>query len=258
MKQQLTIANRLRRGNGFSLNMKVVQSVAVLTALAVLGPVAIRATAAQEDGVAVAIVYDTSGSMKDPVPDGAGKMSPKYVIAKRALESIVKRLQSFAANAPTGAPRKIQAGLFTFSGNGIKEVIKFGEFDPAKAENWTRNLPQPSSGTPLGNALDTAARVVLKSNLSRKHVLVITDGMNNIGPDPAVVLPRLKAQAAKQQTSLSAHFVAFDVDAKLFDAVKKAGATVVGAANESQLNTQWEFILEKKILLEEEEPAKTK
>jgi hypothetical protein len=28
----------------------------------------------------------------------------------------------------------------------------------------------------------------------------------------------------------------------------------VGAANESQLNTQLEFILEKKILLEEEEP----
>jgi hypothetical protein len=31
---------------------------------------------------------------------------------------------------------------------------------------------------------------------------------------------------------------------------------VVGAANEQQLNTQLEFIFEKKILLEDEEPAR--
>jgi hypothetical protein len=49
--------------------------------------------------------------------------------------------------------------------------------------------------------------------------------------------------------------VAFDVDAKLFNPLKKLGATVVGAADETQLNTQLSFILEKKILLEEEEPA---
>ena len=50
--------------------------------------------------------------------------------------------------------------------------------------------------------------------------------------------------------------MAFDVDAKVFDPVKKLGATVVGAADEKQLNTQLEFILQRKILLEEEEPAK--
>ena len=50
--------------------------------------------------------------------------------------------------------------------------------------------------------------------------------------------------------------MAFDVDAKQFNSVKKLGATVVGAADEKQLNTQLEFILQRKILLEEEEPAK--
>jgi hypothetical protein len=69
-------------------------------------------------------------------------------------------------------------------------------------------------------------------------------------------MPRLKQQAAQKETSLSVHFIAFDVDAKVFAGVKKLGATVVGAANEAQLNTQLEFILEKKILLEEEEPPK--
>jgi hypothetical protein len=52
--------------------------------------------------------------------------------------------------------------------------------------------------------------------------------------------------------------VAFDVNAKVFDSVKKLGATVVGAADEKQLNSQLDFILQHKILLEEEEKPTTK
>jgi hypothetical protein len=45
----------------------------------------------------------------------------------------------------------------------------------------------------------------------------------------------------------------------VFSPVKKLGATVVSAANESQLNTQLDYILQRKILLEEEEvPGKAK
>ena len=122
---------------------------------------------------------------------------------------------------------------------------------------WTINLAHFEGGnTPLGNALNAAAQAVLSSPLPRKHVLVITDGISNTGPPPAAVMPRLKQQAEKQNSEVSVHFVAFDVDAKVFDPVKKLGVTVVGAANEQQLNSQLEFILKKKILLEEEEPAK--
>jgi Mg-chelatase subunit ChlD len=237
--------------------MKIIQSVALLSAVVILGPI-LPVSAAEQEGVAVVIVYDTSGSMSESVRDSNGKMASKRVIAQRALESIVRRLQAFATNTSVSAPRQIQAGLFAFNGQGTREIVKFSPFDPAKVESWTKNFPQPNSGTPLGNAFNTASQVVLKSGLSRKHVLVITDGLNNIGPDPAVILPRLKEQAAKLQTSFSAHFVAFDVDAKLFDPLKKLGATVVGAANEPQLNTQLGFILEKKILLEDEEPVKKK
>ena len=55
---------------------------------------------------------------------------------------------------------------------------------------------------------------------------------------------------------MSVHFVAFDTNAKVFDPVKKLGATVVSASDEKQLNTQLEFILQRKILLEEEEPVR--
>jgi hypothetical protein len=55
---------------------------------------------------------------------------------------------------------------------------------------------------------------------------------------------------------VSVHFIALDTDAKVFNPVKKQGATVVSASDEKQLNTQLEFIMQRKILLEEEEPKR--
>src|SRR5947208_16448285 len=59
----------------------------------------------------------------------------------------------------------------------------------------------PSGDTPLGNAVNTAAQAVLKSPLSRKHVLDITDGINTAGPSPAVVIHKVKQQAEQNHTS---------------------------------------------------------
>ena len=238
------------------LKMNMIRSLAALAAMVMLWQGAPCLLAAEEEGVAIAIVYDTSGSMREPVRDSEGKMSPKYVIANRALITIASQIQTFATNSASGARRKIHAALFTFDLQNAKEVIKMGPFDAAELRMWARNFASPNGNTPLGNALNAAGRSVLASPLSRKHVLIITDGINTSGPQPAVVLPRLKQQAEQNHASLSVHFVAFDVDAKVFDPVKKLGATVVGAADEKQLNTQLDFILQRKILLEEEEPKK--
>jgi hypothetical protein len=85
---------------------------------------------------------------------------------------------------------------------------------------------------------------------------VITDGVNTTGPDPAATMPRLQEAGQKRGNPVSFHFIAFDVNAKVFAKVKDLGATVVSAADEKQLNTQLEFVLEKKILLEDEEPPR--
>lgn len=236
--------------------MKLILLIATLTAL-VLPSAKAAASAApvEEDGVAFAIVYDTSGSMAETVRDAQGKQTPKFRIANRALAAIANRIQAFAADTNAG-PRKIHAGLFVFSESGGRTALPFGPFDGAALTNWAKNFSTPGGGTPLGNALTPACRAVLNSGLTRKHVLVITDGMNTVGPQPTVTLPPLLKEADRKQTLLGVHFVAFDVDAKVFDGVKKLGATVLGAADETQLNTQLEFILETKILLEAEEPAK--
>jgi hypothetical protein len=238
--------------------MDTIRLITSLSTLAAIMATPFRSVAAQDDGVALAIVYDTSGSMKEQVRDRNGKLSPKYVIANRALEAISKRIQTFVTNTTSSGPRTVHAGLFVFEGTGAKQAVKFGPFEAATLQNWAQRFSAPQGGTPLGNALAEAAQAVLNSSLPRKHVLVITDGINTVGPDPSAVMPRLSQSAEQKQSRLSVHFVAFDVNAKVFDGVKKLGATVVGASDETQLNSQLEFILQKKILLEDEEPPAKK
>jgi hypothetical protein len=235
--------------------MKSILTLAVLTALAGLQQ-GTMCYAGEADGVALAIIYDTSGSMRETVRDSAGGRTPKYVIANRALSDVAKQIQDFASGSGAGTPRKVQAGLFVFQGDSARQAVQFGSLDAAALKNFARNFASPNGNTPLGNALTLAGQAVLESPLSRKHVLIITDGMNTAGPKPEDTMPRLRRKASEKGTTVSVHFVAFDVDAKVFDSVKKLGATVVGAADEKQLNTQLEFILQRKILLEEEEPAK--
>src|SRR6266498_6022117 len=109
--------------------MDSIHLIITLGTLAVVTANSTPALAAPEEGVALAIVYDTSGSMKEPVRDRNGKLSPKYVIANRALEAISKRIQTFATNAATGGPRTVDAGLFVFDGTSAKQAVKFGRFE---------------------------------------------------------------------------------------------------------------------------------
>lgn len=240
------VSRLLRRG------VPILQ-LAVTVLFAAAGPT----LRAGEDGVALAIIYDTSGSMKEPVADAHGGSAPKYQIANRALQAVTGQLQEYATNSSGGSAARLDAGLFVFQGEHAREAVKLGPFDAVALRNFAAHFSRPQGNTPLGNALTSAAQAVLASPRPRKHVLVITDGLNTAGPAPAAVLPRLKQQADRQQTALSVHFVAFDVDARQFAPLRRLGATVVGAADEKQLNSQLQFILQRKILLEDEEPPKT-
>jgi hypothetical protein len=229
--------------------MRIIPSVALVAFGLLLGPGSLPVSAADEDGVALGILYDTSGSMSEQVPNSKGSSSPKYVIANRALLDVVKQIQTYTTNG-SGAPHKVEVGLFIFSQNGAKEAVKFGPFDANAIQNWTTNFSKPTGGTPLGNALRAVSQAVLASPQPHKHVLIITDGMNTVGPDPAGILPLVNRSAEKKQTPLFVHFIAFDVKASVFDGVKKQGASVASAADEKELNSQLDFILKNQILLE--------
>lgn len=214
------------------------------------------APAAEEARVGLALVYDTSGSMRDAVRDSTGRRSPKYVIGNRALEAVIARLEAFQAKESGSGKKPLLAGLFVFDGNGAREAVKFGPFDASAFRSWAKNFANPNGATPLGAAVEAAGNALLAAPAEARHTLVITDGMNTAGPDPASVLERLNKKAEAKNTALFFHFIAFDVNANVFAPIKKQGATIVGAADEKQLNGQLEFILEEKILLEREEPKK--
>ena len=232
--------------------MRIIPSLTVVMAGLLLGLGSLPVLAADDDGVALGILYDTSGSMSDPVPNSHGSSSPKYVIANRALLAVVKQIQAYMTNGVTGAPHKVDVGLFTFSKDGAQEVVKLGAFDAGAIQNWTTNFSKPSGGTPLGNALRTVSRDVLNSPMPHKHVLIITDGENTLGPEPGghYCLLGPVESAEKQQTTVFVHFIAFDVNAKVFNGVKNQGASVASAADEKELNSQLDFILQNQILLE--------
>src|SRR5438046_7360925 len=117
--------SRVRRGLCMD-RIRLIISLGTLVAMTAASPPVLSA---QEDGIALAIVYDTSGSMKDPVRDRTGKFSPKYVIANRALEAISERIQTFASNAASGVPRKVHAGMLVLEGRGARQGVKCGPFD---------------------------------------------------------------------------------------------------------------------------------
>lgn len=200
------------------------------------------------EGVALAIVFDTSGSMRDAVADAGGGKAPKHEIGRRALRAVVDRLEAFASSGP-----RVEAGLVIFRNARAEEAVAFGPFDARPFRQWADGFRQPEGATPLGSAVELGARKTLASGLPHRHVLVITDGVNTAGPKPEFVLPRLAETARTQEQTLAFHFVAFDVAAKEFQAVRELGATVVGAVDEAELNAQLNFIIERKILLEDEE-----
>ena len=210
-----------------------------------------------KEGIALAIVYDTSGSMREDVSNGKGGREAKYKIANRAIHAVIDRLATVAAPSDGTPKLPIEVALYAFKSDRCAVIKPMGIFDPDKMRSAVNTLNNPSGLTPLGLSLQMASLNLMDSSMSRKHVLVITDGINTTGSDPAQVFTVVKKQAANREQILSVHFIAFDVDAQVFSGMKKLGATVVGAGDEKQLNEQLKFILEKKILLEDEEPAAT-
>jgi hypothetical protein len=235
--------------------MRNIPSIVLVAVGILLGPGLLPVSAADDDGVALGILYDTSGSMRDAVPNSRHSTSPKYVIANHALLDVVKQIQTYTTNG-VSTPRKVDVGLFIFDKSDAKEVVKLGPFDAGAIQNWTTNFSKPSGSTPLGNALRTVSKAVLESPEPRKHIIVITDGENTAGPAPENVMPGINRAADKKQSPVFVHFIAFDVKADVFNGVKKQGASVASAADESQLNSQLDFILQNQILLEK--PSNTK
>ncbi|HTD38660.1 MAG TPA: VWA domain-containing protein [Candidatus Limnocylindrales bacterium] len=122
-------------------------------------------------GVAIVLCVDTSGSMS------ATDVSPTRADAAAAA------VRAFVDGVPDGT----RLGIVAFSsGAGVVQPLTD---DKDAVRDVIGRIPPPNGGTAIGDALAAAARALPKSG--RRAIVLITDGVNNLGADPQSVAQQI-------------------------------------------------------------------
>ena len=209
-----------------------------------------NASASTREGTAVAVLVDTSGSMREKVTEPDGGSRRKIEIAKDCVAGLVRQTAAFAGEHPD---REILLAVYEFSERDraeFREVLPMGKPDASAAAAAVGRM-SASGGTPIGNAMIEAMRSLVATGLSRRHVLVITDGENTTGYAPGDVADAISR--LPEQSRAAVYFVAFDISADRFNAVRDAGGLVLEASNQTDLTHTLDFVLTGKILAEKAE-----
>ena len=201
-------------------------------------------------GAAVAILVDTSGSMRQEAP---GDNRAKHEVAQEALEAMLDATDAFIKKRPD-FPIKI--GLYSFSSN-VRMLMPIQSYDRTALRAALKGLPRPGGGTAIGEALRTARPDLYKSGVFRKYLLVLTDGENTSGRSPDEVARDI---FSKSSGAVQIYFVAFDTSPEKFAFLKQVGGDVFGAGSGGELRKALDEVYQGKILAEapaaEREPAK--
>ena len=199
------------------------------------------------EGIAALVLVDVSGSMSESVTDG-GQGRPKIVVARRAAQSLIQQFATYGAAHPD---EPVVVGLFEFSERkgdpSVREVIPLSPADPARSEAALARM-RADGGTPIGDAMIAAKRALDASRLTRRHLLVVTDGENTAGYKPSDVMKALARRPEQERPSV--YFVAFDVAASRFSAVRDGGGLVLEAGGAAELDATLNSLLTGKILVE--------
>ncbi len=202
-------------------------------------------------GAAVAILLDTSGSMRENAP---GDSRPKYVIAREALERMLDATDAFVAKRPD-FPIKI--GVYSFA-SSVRVLRPIQPYDRAAIRTVLASVPPPGGGTAIGEALREARPDLYRAGVFRKYMLVVTDGENTRGREPDVIARDIWS---KSEGAVQIYFVAFDTSPEKFSFLKEVGGDVLGAGTGGELRSALEQVYQGKILAEaidagEKEPTK--
>jgi Mg-chelatase subunit ChlD len=191
-------------------------------------------------GAAVAILVDTSGSMRETAP---GDTRPKYAVAQEALAAMLDATDAFVKKRPD-FPIKI--GIYSFS-SGASVRLPIQPYDRELVRSTVARLPRPGGGTAIGEALRTASPDLYRAGVFRKYLLVVTDGENTAGRNPEDVARDI---FRKSEGAVQIYFVAFDTSPEKFAFLKQVGGDVIGAGGGAELRTALDGIYQGKILAE--------
>ena len=210
-----------------------------------LEPTPDAASTPPREGIAAVVLMDVSGSMDEEI---RGSEEPKIAVARRAAVDLVSQFDAYADAHPD---EPVLVGLFEFSGRAgasTREVIPLSRPDPEAAQRAVGKM-YADGGTPIGDAMIVGKQALDRSGLSRRHLLVVTDGENTDGFAPSDVMNALSSRPEIERPSV--YFVAFNISANRFDRVRSAGALVLEAANAQELNQTLDSLLSGKILVEQ-------
>jgi Mg-chelatase subunit ChlD len=204
-------------------------------------------------GAAVAILVDTSGSMRD---EASGDSRPKAVVAREALEAMFDATEALVAKRPDFA---VKVGIYSFSSDA-STVLPIQAFARAAIRDALARLPRPGGGTAIGEAMRTARPDLYRAGVFRKYLLVVTDGENTSGRSPDEVAREI---FQKSEHGVQIYFVAFDTSADRFGFLQDVQGEVIGAGNGTELKKALDGIYQGRILAEasapgEREPALSK
>src|SRR5215213_10035092 len=163
-------------------------------------------------GAAVAVLIDTSGSMREDAP---GDSRPKYAVAQEAIEATLDATEAFIARRPD-FPVKI--GIYSFS-SGVRTLRPIGPYDRAAVRGALATLPAPGGGTAIGEAMREARPDLYRAGVFRKYLMVVTDGENTNGRNPEAVARDIWSRS---QGAVQVYFVAFDTSPEKFAFLKEA------------------------------------
>jgi hypothetical protein len=207
-----------------------------------------RATVQEGLGASVAILLDNSGSMDDRPENGDG--GTKAAIARKVLEDVLLQTDSFAARQP-GFP--VNLGLYVFSKDVVR-TLPIGRYDREKLRAALAAIEEPDGGTAIGDAMDMAVADLYGSGTIRKYILVVTDGENNEGADPAKVAAEIERRS---EGAVRLFLVAFDIDPERFRFVSDVRGTLVEAHNALALRASLDTLYRGRILAEAVDAGET-
>jgi Mg-chelatase subunit ChlD len=202
-------------------------------------------------GAAVAILIDTSGSMRERAE---GDTRPKHVVAQEALEAMLDATDAFVAKRPD-FPIKI--GIYTFA-SSVSRILPIQIYDRDVVRGALRQVPRPGGGTAIGEAMRDARPDLYRAGVFRKYLLVVTDGENTNGRDPDEIARDI---FRKSEGAVQIYFVAFDTSPDKFAFLESVGGDVIAAGSGPELRTALDGIYQGRILAEaidagEREPVK--
>jgi hypothetical protein len=213
------------------------------------------ALASRDDlGISVVIAVDVSGSMQDPPTSGGG---PKYLQAAAAFVEVERVIERLAAASPAG--QVIKVGIIRFN-EVVQPVLPLAALDEAGIAALRAIVNDPANFSPggktaIGGAVELGTEWLAQSGTILRSLVIITDGENTEGTEPATVLEAVYANrksATKDDYPVSTattliSFVGFDIGSGYFQSFAKLGARVTSAADRAELARALSSILEADI-----------